>query len=47
MAQTWYVGPIAAHFGSYGGDVGVYLSAAITLVWYPIARTIEKKYTGR
>lgn len=47
MSQTWYIGPIAEKFGSYGGDVGVYMSAVITLIWYPIARTIEKRMTGR
>ncbi|KAH7142001.1 permease for cytosine/purines, uracil, thiamine, allantoin-domain-containing protein [Dactylonectria macrodidyma] len=47
MSQTWYIGPVAAKFGGDGGDVGIYLSAAITAVWYPIARSIEKKYTGR
>ncbi|KKY24136.1 putative cytosine permease [Phaeomoniella chlamydospora] len=47
MSQTWYVGPVAAKFGPYGGDVGIYLSFAITVLVYPIARTIEKKYTGR
>lgn len=47
MAQVWYVGPIAAKFGPYGGDVGIYLSGAFTLIWYPIARTLEKKYSGR
>ncbi|KAL9619705.1 MAG: hypothetical protein Q9160_005725 [Pyrenula sp. 1 TL-2023] len=47
MAQTWYVGPIAEKFGPHGGDVGIYLSAAITLLVYPIMRTVEKKQTGR
>jgi len=47
MVQTWYIGPIALMFGPYGGDVGVYMSGAITLLVYPIARTIEKKYFGR
>ncbi|MCJ1379129.1 hypothetical protein MMC17_002229 [Xylographa soralifera] len=47
MSQTWYIGPIALLFGPYGGDVGVYMSGAITLLVYPIARTIEKKYFGR
>jgi NCS1 nucleoside transporter family len=32
MAQVWYVGPIAAYNGPYGGDVGVFLSGAITTV---------------
>ena len=47
MSQLWYIGPIAAKFGGYGGDVGVYMSGAITLVVYGIGRTIEKKYVGR
>ena len=47
MAQTWYIGPIAQKFGPYGGDVGIYMSFAITVLVYPITRTIEKKYTGR
>jgi purine-cytosine permease-like protein len=47
MAQTWYTGPIAKHFGGEGGDVGIYLSAVITLVVYPIARQIELKMAGR
>jgi len=47
MSQTWYIGPIAKKFGPAGGDVGIYLSAAFTLVVYPALRTFEKKYTGR
>ena len=47
MAQTWYVGPIARKFGPFGGDVGIFLSGAFTLVTYPLLRTLEKKHTGR
>jgi len=47
MSQTWYIGPIAQKFGAYGGDVGVFMSGAITLLVYPIGRTLEYKYTGR
>lgn len=47
MSQTWYIGPIAAKIGDYGGDVGIYLSGVFTLIAYPILRTIEKKRTGR
>ena len=46
MAQTWYVGPIARKFGPFGGDVGIYLSAAFTLVTYPPLRTLEKRVSG-
>ena len=47
MAQTWYIGPIARKFGEFGGDVGIYLSAAFTLVTYPFLRMLEKTQTGR
>ena len=47
MAQTWYIGPIAAKFGGSGGDVGIYLSAVFTAIVYPIARAIEKRKSGR
>ena len=47
MSQTWYVGPIAAKFGGFGGDVGIYLSGVFTAVTYPVLRTIERKRTGR
>lgn len=47
MSQTWYVGPISKKFGTYGGDVGVYLSGAFTIVTYPFLRALEKRYTGR
>jgi purine-cytosine permease-like protein len=44
---TTKTGPIAAKFGSYGGDVGVYLSLVFTLVVYPPLRWYERKRTGR
>jgi len=47
MAQTWYVGPIARKFGGGGGDMGIYLSFAITILVYPPLRYFERKYTGR
>ncbi|KPI36510.1 Vitamin B6 transporter TPN1 [Cyphellophora attinorum] len=47
MAQTWFVGPVAAYFGPYGGDVGLYMSAAISAVVYLAARPIEMHYAGR
>jgi len=47
MAQAWYVGPVALKFGPYGGDVGVYMSGAITLLLYPPLRYFERKKTGR
>lgn len=47
MSQTWYIGPIAAKFGGYGGDVGVYLSGALTILVYFPARWYERKVTSR
>lgn len=47
MAQVWYIGPIAAKFGEFGGDVGIFMSGAITLVCYPPLRYLEKKHFGR
>ena len=44
MSQTWYIGPIAAQFGGDGGDVGIFLSAAFTVVWYSVGRTLELKF---
>jgi hypothetical protein len=40
-------GPIAAKFGGFGGDVGIYLSGVLTLIVYPPARWYERKVTGR
>ena len=48
MAQVWYIGVVAATFDNpFGGDVGFELALGFTLVVYPIARTIEKRITGR
>ena len=50
MAQTWYTGlkfAVAQKVGESGGDVGVFLSAAFTLVTYPLLRMLEKAQTGR
>lgn len=47
MTQVWYTGSVARNFGPYGGDVGIYLTAAITLVCYPVTRYLERRFTGR
>lgn len=47
MSQVWWIGPIAKKFGPYGGDVGIYLTAAITAVIYPVTRYLELKVVGR
>lgn len=47
MAQTYYVGPISAKFGPYGGDLGAILIAAFVAITYPVLRTFEKNYFKR
>ena len=47
MAQVWYIGPIAEKFGPYGGDVGIYMSGAITILVYTPLRYFERKRFGR
>ncbi|CCH60724.1 hypothetical protein TBLA_0D02190 [Henningerozyma blattae CBS 6284] len=47
MAQVYWIGPVARHFGKYGGDLGMWLSMAICFVTYPPMRYIELKYFGR
>lgn len=49
MSQSWWVGPIALHAGSfpYGGDVGFELAFAFSGVMYAILRPIEIRIFGR
>lgn len=47
MSQVWFTGPVARKFGPYGGDVGFFMTAAIVLVVYPVARHLELRLTGR
>ena len=47
MAKPWYVGPIAAYFGPFGGDVGTWMSGAITILVYIPARWYEISKSGR
>jgi len=47
MSQVWYIGPIALKFGPYGGDVGIFLSGAFTIVTYFPLRYFEIKRFGR
>lgn len=47
MDQTWFVGPVAKAFGGIGGDVGIYMCFALSIVLYFPLRTFEKKKMGR
>jgi NCS1 nucleoside transporter family len=46
MCQTYFVGPIAAKLGSYGGDIGIFLSFGFTALVYPVFRNVEIKIVG-
>lgn len=46
MAQTWCIGPVAARYGGGGGDVGIYMSFAITGVLCFVLRTVGKRVVG-
>lgn len=47
MAQVYYIGPVAAHFGEFGGDLGMWLSMAFSGVVYPVLRYLELRKFGR
>ncbi|KAL5480473.1 hypothetical protein ACEPAI_1743 [Sanghuangporus weigelae] len=47
MAEVWYIGPIAAKLGPFGGDLGFELAAAFAGVMYPVLRWLEIRLTGR
>ena len=47
MAQTYWVGPIAARFGEFGGDVAMWLSMAFSGLTYPLLRYWELRKYGR
>lgn len=47
MAQVYFIGPIAAHFGDFGGDLGMWLSMSFVAVSYPVLRYLELKKFGR
>ncbi|CDK25889.1 unnamed protein product [Kuraishia capsulata CBS 1993] len=47
MAQVYYIGPISAKIGEYGGDLGMWLSMSFTGIAYPACRYLELKRFGR
>jgi purine-cytosine permease-like protein len=47
LAQVWWVGPIAAKFGPFGGDLSWILCVVFTAVPYLPMRWAELKYVGR
>jgi NCS1 nucleoside transporter family len=47
MAQVWYIGPIAAQVGEYGGDMGNYVGFAWAGIVFPGLRWLELRHYGR
>ncbi|KAK3109757.1 Vitamin B6 transporter [Teratosphaeriaceae sp. CCFEE 6253] len=47
MAQVWYIGPLAALVGEYGGDMGNYIGFTWAGLVYPPLRWLELRRFGR
>lgn len=47
MAQAYWIGPIAAQFGEFGGDIAMWLSMGFSGVVYPWCRYWELRRFGR
>jgi NCS1 nucleoside transporter family len=47
MAEVWYIGPIGAKLGPFGGDLGFELAAAFAGIAYAPLRYLEINYFGR
>ncbi|KAF2716546.1 purine-cytosine permease FCY21 [Polychaeton citri CBS 116435] len=47
MVETWYVGPLGALIGEWGGDVANEFTFVVTIVAYIPARHLELKYFNR
>ncbi|KAJ5689908.1 nucleoside transporter [Penicillium macrosclerotiorum] len=47
MDETWFIGPLAALIGDYGGDVANEFTFVVTALSYIPARYLELKYIGR
>lgn len=47
MAQVWYIGPLAALIGEYGGDMGNYAGFSAAALVYPPMRWAEIRRFGR
>ncbi|CUS22975.1 LAQU0S07e04456g1_1 [Lachancea quebecensis] len=47
MAQAYWIGPIARHFGEFGGDLGMWVSMGFSGVTYPVLRYLELRKFGR
>ncbi|CCD23301.1 Tpn1p NDAI_0B02660 [Naumovozyma dairenensis CBS 421] len=47
MAQAYWIGPVAAKFGEFGGDIAMWLSMGFSGVVYPPLRYWELRRYGR
>ena len=47
QAELWYVGPLSALFGPYGGDVANQFTLVVTSCTFIPLRYLELKYIGK
>ncbi|CCK71188.1 Tpn1p KNAG_0G01300 [Huiozyma naganishii CBS 8797] len=47
MAQAYWIGPVARHFGPEGGDIAMWLAMGISGIVYPPCRYLELRRFGR
>lgn len=47
MAQAYWIGPVAAKIGKYGGDIAMWLCMSISGIVFPPLRYLELKKYGR
>ncbi|KIJ33890.1 hypothetical protein M422DRAFT_264021 [Sphaerobolus stellatus SS14] len=47
MAQVWFIGPVAAKIGPFGGDLGFEFAAVFAAVLFPPLRYLEIRRWGR
>lgn len=47
MNQVWFQGPAALLMGGYGGDLGIWMGCALSIIVYPGLRILELKCVRR
>jgi hypothetical protein len=47
MNEIWYIGPLSALIGEYGGDIGNQFTLVVTTASFIPLRYLELKYIGK
>ncbi|KAI7860256.1 permease for cytosine/purines, uracil, thiamine, allantoin-domain-containing protein [Circinella umbellata] len=45
--QSWFKGPAAKYIGEHGGEVGIWITLVVSVIFYPPIRYLEKRTFGR